>query len=180
MLGLGVSALLGRLATCPTRRVVTDGSAGLPPAADRALSAALADEDRLPLRTLPVRLATSLARLVIVLVPEYLLVVFLIGLVGEPLGRVLGHGGALAVILAVAVGTLLVLPTGGEVPILLGLAAAGATAGVLGALLIALPALSLPSAIMVGRAMGWRVTAAAAGATFVVALAGGGLLTVLL
>ena len=48
-------------------------------------------------------------------------------LFGEPLGRVLGHGGLLAVLIAAAVGTVLVLPTGGEIPIVLGLAAAGAT-----------------------------------------------------
>ena len=50
----------------------------------------------------------------------------------------LGHGGLLAVLIAAVVGVVLVLPTGGEIPILLGLAAAGASAGVLGALLIAL------------------------------------------
>ena len=86
---------------------------------------------------------------------------------GPPLGDLLGHGGALAVLLAASIGTVLVLPTAGEIPILLGLAAAGASAGVLGALLIALPAVSLPSAVMVGRALGWRTTAATAGATVV-------------
>jgi uncharacterized membrane protein YraQ (UPF0718 family) len=92
---------------------------------------------------------------------------------------VLGHGGVVAVVMAAIVGTVLVLPTGGEIPILLGLAAAGASAGVLGALLIALPALSLPSAVMVGRAIGWRVTAATAGATVVTAVVAGGLLSAL-
>lgn len=86
---------------------------------------------------------------------------------------------ALAVLVAAAVGALLVLPTGGEVPILLGLAAAGASLGVLGALLLALPALSLPSAVMVGRALGWQVTAATAVSTVAVAVLAGGLLTVL-
>ena len=47
----------------------------------------------------------------------------------------------------------------------------------LGALLIALPALSLPSMIMVGRALTWRVTLAAGAATVVVAVLAGGLLT---
>ena len=110
------------------------------------------------------------------LVPEYLVVVFFVGLVGPPLGDLLGHGGALAVLLAALIGTVLVLPTAGEIPILLGLAAAGASAGVLGALLIALPAVSLPSAVMVARALGWRTTAATAGATVVCALVAGGVL----
>lgn len=45
--------------------------------------------------------------------------------------------------------------------------------------LIALAATSLPSAVMVARALGWRTTAAAGGATMVAALLGGGLLTLL-
>jgi len=76
-----------------------------------------------PLAELPGRLLRSIARLVIVLVPEYLIVVFLLGLFGEPLGRVLGNGGAAAVLIAAVVGTLLLLPTGGKIPILLGCSA---------------------------------------------------------
>ena len=60
---------------------------------------------------------------------------------------------------------------------LLGLAAAGASGGVLGALLIVLPAVSLPSAIMVGRALGWKATAATAGAAVVAGLLAGGILS---
>ena len=90
-----------------------------------------------------------------------------------------GRGGALAILVAALIGTLLVLTTGGEIPILLGLAAAGASAGVLGARLIVLPAVSLPSAVMVGRALGWRATAATAGATVVAGLVAGGLLSAL-
>ena len=171
---VGVSALIGHLVTRRQRVRAAD----LPAVAMRAMNDAVADPP-VTWAALPGRLVRSVARLAIVLVPEYLLVVFVVGLVGEPLGRVLGAGGALAVLVAAAVGTLLVLPTGGEVPILLGLAAAGASAGVLGALLLALPALSLPSAVMVGRAMGWRVTAAAASGTVVVAVLAGGVLSVL-
>ena len=130
-------------------------------------------------REVPRRFLVRLGRLAVVLVPEYLLVVFLVGLVGPPLAGVFGQGGALAVLLAALVGTLLVLPTGGEIPILLGLAAAGASGGMLGALLLVLPAVSLPSAVMVGRALGWRATAGAAGATVLAGLLAGGLLTAL-
>jgi uncharacterized membrane protein YraQ (UPF0718 family) len=63
--------------------------------------------------------------------------------------------GALA---AAGAGTLVVIPTAGEIPILAGLAAAGASTGVIGALLIVLPAICLPSMVMVARALGWRVT----------------------
>ena len=169
----GFSALVGHL----LRSRGSSTAAETLPAANRAL--AQAGDEPVTWREAPGRLLRSFARLAVVLVPEYLLVVFLVGLVGEPLGRVLGHGGAVAILVAAVVGTLVVLPTAGEIPILLALAAAGASAGVLGALLIALPAVSLPSAVMVGRAFGWRLTAATAGATVVAGLLAGGLLTAL-
>jgi hypothetical protein len=49
-------------------------------------------------------LAGRLFRTSAVLVPEYLLVVFLVGLMAQPLAGVLGEGGALAVLVAAAVG----------------------------------------------------------------------------
>ena len=167
LLVLGFSALVGVVVA---RRGKRDADL---PAAQDALDAA--DE---PFRwgEVPRRLVSRFGRLAVVLVPEYLIVVFVVGLIGAPLGALLGHGGALAVLLAALVATVLVLPTAGEIPILLGLAAAGASAGVLGALLIALPAISLPSGVMVGRALGWRATAATAGATVVAGLVAGGLL----
>lgn len=167
LLVVGFSALVGVLVS---RRGAREGDVSV---AREAVEAA--DQ---PFRwgEVPRRLLSRFGRLAVVLVPEYLVVVFLVGLVGPPLGDLLGHGGALAVLLAALIGTVLVLPTAGEIPILLGLAAAGASAGVLGALLVALPAVSLPSAVMVGRALGWRTTAATAGATVVCALVAGGVL----
>jgi uncharacterized membrane protein YraQ (UPF0718 family) len=184
VLVIGVSTLLGHLVARQRKPALLVGAGASVPGGPTTTSGASAvPQPDLPpdltLRELPSRLLRSFARLAIILVPEYLLVVFLVGLVGEPLGRVLGQGGALAVVIAAVVGTLLVLPTGGEVPIVLGLAAAGASSGVLGALLIALPAFSLPAAAMVGQALGWRVTAATALATAVLAVIAGGALTLL-
>jgi uncharacterized protein len=59
------------------------------------------------------------------------------------------------------------IPTGGEIPVLLALTSLGAGTGMVGALLVTLPALSLPSMVMVGRALSPRVTAAMAGAVVV-------------
>jgi len=56
------------------------------------------------------------------------------------------------------VGALLVIPTGGEIPVVAGLSAAGASLGVAGVLLITLPALSIPSLVMVARSFGTRTT----------------------
>lgn len=127
-----------------------------------------------------VRFGRSLARLTLTLIPEYLLVVFLVGAGAHLLAWdspwLVGGWGVLA--LAV-VALLMVIPTGGEIPVLLALAAVGASPWVLGLVLIALPAISLPSLLMVGQTLTWRVTGATA---LVVAAAGvvaGGVLLVL-
>jgi hypothetical protein len=113
-----------------------------------------------------------LLRLAVTLVPEYLVVVLLIGafrgwllpLSGDPAGPVV-----LVVLVAAVLGTLMVIPTGGEIPILQGLALAGLSLGPIGALLVTLPAVSLPGLAMVIRSFGPRVTAATTG----VVVAGG-------
>ncbi len=145
---------------------ITDGRAPAPavPAADEPVPAGAGP--------LAVRYGRTLARLSVTLVPEYLLVVMLIGgfrgwlltLFDGGLGPV-----ALVVLVAALAGTLMVIPTAGEIPILQGLALAGLSLGAVGALLVTLPAVSLPGIVMVGRAFGWRVTAATAG----VVVAGG-------
>ncbi|MEZ0493674.1 permease [Kineococcus sp. TBRC 1896] len=108
-----------------------------------------------PRRFLPV-----LARMSAYLVPEYLVVVFTVGTFAGwlfPLGESARSWGVLGVLVAVGLGALLVVPTAGEVPLAQGLAAAGFGPAVVGALLIALPAVSLPSAVMVVGALGRRV-----------------------
>ncbi|MGH9045404.1 MAG: permease [Acidimicrobiales bacterium] len=125
---------------------------------------------------------TAVGRLGITLVPEYFVVVLLIGAFRGwllPLGADTLHWGFLAVLVAAVAGVLMVIPTAGEIPILLGLAALGISPAVLGALLIALPAISLPSMAMVGRTLSWKVVGATAAAVAVFALIGGGLLSAL-
>ena len=123
----------------------------------------------------------SLLRLVVTLLPEYALAVFAVGCFHGWLFPFGGHGptGPAAACLAAVLGTLLVVPTGGEIAVLLALVAAGAGPWVLGPLLIAMPAVSLPSLLMVGRGFGWRLTAKTGVAVVVAALAGGGLLAVI-
>lgn len=115
------------------------------------------------LSSLPVRYARSLSKFTLILVPEHLALVFIIGLISPWLSGVYGleaQVGAIAVVIAAVVGTLLVIPTGGEIPIIIALLAVGVGAGVTGALLIVLPALSIPSMVMVGKSLGWRTTTA--------------------
>lgn len=158
----GATALVARLA-----------GAGEVPAADLAVLPQFA------LRSAPVRLGRALARLALTLVPEYLIVVFLLGLFRGwlfPLGASAAHWGALAVIGAAALGTLVVIPTAGEIPIAQGLAAAGLSLGAVGALLVTLPAISLASMAMVARAFSARVVGAMAGAVCACGLVAGALL----
>ena len=164
---VGASALIGRLLD---RR----------PGPGPAVAAPPTDEVRLG--DLPSRYVRSLARFVLVLVPEYVALVFVMGLLSPWLTDFAGIEASLGVaaVLVVAVlGTLLVIPTGGEIPVVAALLALGAGTGTTGALLVTLPALSVPSVVMVGRAMGWRATWAMAAAVVAGGVAAGLLLTVL-
>jgi uncharacterized protein len=134
------------------------------------------------LRGAPRRFVSAVCRLGLTLVPEYFAVVLLVGAFRGwlmPLGADTVRWGFLAVLIAAVAGVLIVIPTAGEIPVLLGLAAVGVSPAVLGALLIALPAISLPSMAMVGRTLTWRVVALTAAAVVVFALVGGGVLRVL-
>ncbi|MEP9381652.1 permease [Nocardioides cheoyonin] len=133
-------------------------------------------------RALPVRFLRSLARFALVLVPEYVVVVLLTGWLSGWLSDFSGAAarlGVVAVLTAAVVGALLVIPTGGEIPVVVAAVAAGAGSGVAGALLVTLPALSLPSIVMVGRALSWKATAAMAGTVVAGGVLAGGLLAVL-
>jgi hypothetical protein len=128
------------------------------------------------------RYARALGRLTVTVVPEYLVVVGLIGAFRGwlfPLGHGALHTGVLVVLVAAVLGTLLVIPTAGEIPILHGLALAGLSLGAVGALLVTLPAVSLPGMALVGRALGWRATVATAGVVAVGGVLAGGLLLAL-
>lgn len=129
-----------------------------------------------------VRYLRALARLALVLVPEYLVVVLLVGgLRGWllPIGDTATDLPVLITLAAAVLGALVVIPTGGEIPLLTGLTAAGVGAGPTGALLIALPAVSLPSIVMVARALGGRATALIAAGVVACAIAAGALLWLL-
>jgi uncharacterized membrane protein YraQ (UPF0718 family) len=127
----------------------------------------------------PFRFARSLLQLAAVLIPAYVVVLFVLGYLSGWLSDFSGLDarlGIAAVLACAVVGTLLVIPTGGEIPVVLALTAAGVGAGSAGALLITLPALSVPSTVMVGRALSWRVTLAMAAVVVAAGLVAGILL----
>jgi uncharacterized membrane protein YraQ (UPF0718 family) len=123
----------------------------------------------------------ALLRLCVVLLPEYLVMVLVIGACRGWLLNLTqpAHHGLLIVLLAAVIGTLVVIPTAGEIPILHGLALLGVTSGVLGALLITLPAVSLPGIAMVTRSFGWRTVTATTVMVIVAGLLGASVLSLL-
>lgn len=119
---------------------------------------------------LPLRFVKALGRYLLILVPEYVVVVLLTGALSGWLSNFAGLDSAAApisVLIVGIIGALLVIPTGGEIPVIAGLLAAGAGAGVTGVLLVTLPAISLPSLVMVARTLSWRPVAALSGLVMV-------------
>ncbi|WP_433028134.1 permease [Actinomycetospora sp. CA-053990] len=105
-------------------------------------------------RPLLVRFLAALGRLSVRLLPEYLLLVVALGALRGvlfPLGSTLltGTGIVLGVVLLAVAGTLLPIPTGAEIAVVAALLAVGVSGPLAAALLITLPALSLPSLLMV-------------------------------
>ncbi|MEE6177636.1 permease [Mycobacterium sp. 050134] len=125
--------------------------------------------------------ARALLRLCLILLPEYAVIVLALGACrGWLLAATrLPHHGLLIVVLAAIVGTLIVIPTAGEIPILQSLALLGVSSGAIGALLITLPAVSVPGAVMVARGLGWKATTTAAAAVVAAGLLGATVLSLI-
>src|SRR5262249_27215138 len=112
-------------------------------------------------------------RLAVQLVPEYAVLVFALGMMRAwffpELTPANGHSFWLAPVLA-ATGTLFVIPTAAEVPIIQVLQQFGLGGAAAAALLITLPAVSLPSLAMLGRALPMRALIVLGSGTFVFGL----------
>ena len=119
-----------------------------------------------------------LGRMTLRLVPEYIVLVLLLGAGRAWLFPTLGPdiGNHIEWIVAFAVaGALFVIPTAGEVPIVQAMLSLGVGAGPAGALLMTLPPISLPSMAMLHRSFPPRILAVVAGAVVLFGLAGGAL-----
>jgi uncharacterized membrane protein YraQ (UPF0718 family) len=106
------------------------------------------------------RWLTILAAMAVRLIPEYLVLVLLLGAARAWLfpyiGPEIGNGLGWIVAFAIA-GTLFVIPTAGEVPIIQAMLSLGVGVGPAGALLMVLPPVSVPSLAMVGRSFSARL-----------------------
>lgn len=119
-----------------------------------------------------------LGRMTLQLVPEYIVLVLLLGAGRAWLFPTVGPdiGNHIQWIVAFAVaGALFVIPTAGEVPIIQAMLSLGVGAGPAGALLMTLPPISLPSMAMLSRSFPPRILAVVAGAVVLFGLAGGAL-----
>lgn len=118
-----------------------------------------------------VRMATRL-------IPEYIVIVLLLGAVRAwmfpHIGPDIGNTWPWIVALAVA-GMLFVIPTAGEVPIVQAMLALGLGGGPAAALLMTLPPVSLPSLAMLGRSFPLRTLATVAAAVVGVGVLAGAL-----
>jgi len=112
--------------------------------------------------------------LAIKLLPEYLILVLLLGATRAWLFPVLGaHDGIFWIVAMAVAGTLFVIPTAGEVPIVQAMFALGMGAGPAGALIMTLPAVSLPSLAMLSRIFSLRTRLVIVAGVVLSGIAGG-------
>jgi uncharacterized membrane protein YraQ (UPF0718 family) len=119
-----------------------------------------------------------LGRMAVQLIPEYVILVLVLGASRAWLFPTIGPGidNHLLWILAFAVaGMLFVIPTAGEVPIIQGMLALGMGVGPAGALLMTLAPISLPSMAMLARSFPPRILALVGVAVILFGVAGGAL-----
>ena len=147
---VGLGWVLNRM----SRTQSGDGGDSVDVAAAQALQAAAGDTEPDP-RPVWLRWLRSLAGMSLRLLPEYIILVLLLGAARAWLFPAidLSAVNTLAWILGLAVaGTLFVIPTAGEVPIVQAMLSLGMAAGPAAALLVTLPPISLPSLAMVAKA----------------------------
>jgi hypothetical protein len=98
----------------------------------------------------------------VAMIPAYIITVLVLGAFRAWLFPAIGEqwGNNLLVIICIAIaGTLFVIPTAAEIPIIQTMMSFGLGGGPAAALLVTLPVISLPSMLMVGRSLTWRVVA---------------------
>ncbi|SAL75836.1 permease [Caballeronia choica] len=101
-----------------------------------------------------------LGRMTVRLVPEYIVLVLLLGAARAWLFPHIGpdiDNSVLWIVAFAVAGMLFVIPTAGEVPIIQAMLSLGMATGPAGALLMTLPPISVPSLVMLGRSFPRRV-----------------------
>jgi uncharacterized membrane protein YraQ (UPF0718 family) len=128
------------------------------------------------------RWLTRLATMAMRLVPEYLVLVLILGASRAWLFPQIGpaiDNGLPWIIAMAAAGLLFVIPTAGEVPIVQAMLALGMGSGPAGALMMTLAPISLPSLVMTGKVFSWRLLGLVTGLVLLAGIAAGCLAAVL-
>ena len=110
----------------------------------------------------------SFAGMFIRIVPIYLITVYVIGLLQNVLDPSWVSESVIAIIVCAVIGTLFVIPTAAEIPIVQSFLAFGT--GPASALLLTLPSISLPSLLLVSRAFPRKVLLFVAGSVMVLGI----------
>ncbi len=144
--------------------------------AEIAKLAARAEAERSTAPNALVRWLQIFTSMAIRLVPEYIVLVLLLGAVRAwmfpEIGPAIGND-ILAIVAFALAGMLFVIPTAGEVPIIQGMLALGMGVGPAGALLMTLPPVSLPSLAMVSGSFRLQTLLFLAGAIVTFGIVGG-------
>jgi uncharacterized membrane protein YraQ (UPF0718 family) len=128
------------------------------PAENVSLSQGLPPEIDASTENIFLRWVKEFSTLGIRLLPEYLVLVLLLGAARAWLFPIFGADDSMIWIVGMALaGTLFVIPTAGEVPIVQAMLALGMGAGPAAALIMTLPAISLPSLVMLGSVFNLRI-----------------------
>jgi uncharacterized membrane protein YraQ (UPF0718 family) len=142
--------------------------------AEASLAAIRAEPETSPFS----RWLSHLARMSLRLIPEYVVLVLLLGAARAwlfpTIGPEIGNHFGWVIAFAVA-GTLFVIPTAGEVPIIQAMLQLGLGVGPAAALLMTLPPISLPSMVMLSRSFPPRILAVVGLAVVLIGVIAGGL-----
>jgi uncharacterized membrane protein YraQ (UPF0718 family) len=120
-----------------------------------------------------VRWMKSLSVMLLQIVPAYLIAVLVLGALKVWFFPVAGVSGTAALILFAIAGALFVIPTAAEIPIIQSFMAAGMSTGPVAALLLTLPAVSLPSLLMLSRSFPRRILLFTLGSVIVAGILSG-------
>ncbi len=167
--------LVGGIVLVATIAIVGIRLAGRNPSAEGAQEIIRKEDEAATLPSPAVLLANwvkTAAKFAMMIIPEWFVIVLALGAARAWLFPALGSElsfGIIALVLLAVAGTLFVIPTAGEVPVVQSLLVYGVAPGLAGALLLTLPAVSLPSLYVVRRAFPTRLLA---GTMLVVAVAG--------
>lgn len=118
-------------------------------------------------RSFGLRWLKSLSVMFLQVAPVYVASVFILAILQHFMFPVWMNEGLVAIILFALAGTLFVIPTAAEIPIIQSFQSLGAGAGPASALLITLPAISLPSLLLVSKAFSMKVLVFVTGSVIV-------------